>query len=169
MTDARTEYASDDEIRPSDFIVDGKMESTKAVIYYGGFISYKYDISPESVVKNLSTLISNKWAQIDPLLVLDKVEFDAAIASLEADLSAENADTSALNSLLGKTNEKFVMTAKSALAKVVFGSVVSPIARLELGTIVRHAQALLDYVAPVVVAQVAPTLAVVVEREVVSV
>lgn len=134
----------------------GKLDSEKALTYYGGFIAAKFGIPVATIMEFASTIRSN-YNEVEPFLLVDTGdEFKQAIIALEAQLSAEAAEATRIASVTGATAKKSAEKALSAVSSITLGQVVGPDAKFILGQVIAHAQMLINYESqPVVVKQVA--------------
>jgi hypothetical protein len=143
ITQASQHFGADNTLVPSGFISTGeKLDSAKAVVLYGGFISNKYGVAPKDVF-SMRDVISKKYADLNGLLDLAKDEFLPALEELEAELVVEVAEKAALESQLGLDAERFVKSASVAIDKVVI--VRSPKVRYELEQLAKRIENLLEY------------------------
>jgi hypothetical protein len=141
---ASKHFSADKTLVPSNFYQSGeKLDSAKALVLFGGFISYKYGVDPEKVY-SMRDVISKKYDVIDTILDYDKDEFITQINQMETKIAADVAIAQAERTKFGLDAEASIAQARKALDKVTI--LKTPKARQELEDLIASAQAKLEFI-----------------------
>jgi hypothetical protein len=140
---ASKHFSADKTLVPSNFYQSGeKLDSAKALVLFGGFISYRYGTTPENVYA-MRDVIAKKYEVIESILDYDKDDFFTQINALESDIATQVAFTQAEKSKYGLDSEANIASANKSLSKVTM--VKTPKARQELEDLIASAQRLLSF------------------------
>lgn len=140
---ASKHFSADKTLVPSNFYQSGeKLDSAKALVLFGGFISYRYGTTPENVYA-MRDVIAKKYDVIESILDYDKDDFFTQINALESDIATQVAFAQAEKAKFGLDAEANIATAIKSLQKV--SMVKTPKARQELEDLIASAQRLLSF------------------------
>ena len=147
-------YADDVTLMPHTYVTD-KFEAAKAITAFGGYIVFKYNLTPEAVFTQREA-IANHYLDLD--FGLDKANFVDALNVYEAQDTKKVANKDARDKALGLTTNKAAKT----IADTANSISVSDMAKASLLTrdiLERAAEriaTLLAYKSPVEVVVVSP-------------
>jgi len=142
ITQASKHFSADKTLVPSNFITADKLDSAKALVLFGGFISYKYGIDAKAVYA-LRETISKKYEVINTILDYDKDDFLAELNGLKASMDAKTAIDTAEKDKFGITDEQNLKAAFKVASKVTY--IKTPKARQEALDLIAHLQTLVAY------------------------
>jgi len=142
ITQASKHFSADKTLVPSNFITAEKLDSAKALVLFGGFISYKYGVDAKDVYA-LRNVIAKKYEVINNILDYEKDEFISELNELKASLDRDIAVQTAEKDKYGITDEQNLSAAFKTASKVTF--IKTPKARQEALDLIAHLETLVAY------------------------
>lgn len=142
-------YADDVTLMPHTYVTD-KFESAKAITAFGGYIVFKYNLTPEAVFASREA-IANHYLDLD--FGLDAGSFIDALNAYEAQDTIKTNTENARQKALGLTTNKTSVSVLEAVSKITVSDMsrASLVTRDNLEQTVARIQTLLAYKSPVVV------------------
>lgn len=147
-------YADDVTLMPHTYVTD-KFESAKAITAFGGYIVFKYNLTPEAVFTQREA-IANHYLDLD--FGLDAGSFIDALNAFEAQDTIKTNTENARQKALGLTTNKTSVSVLEAVSKITVSDMsrASLVTRDNLEQTVARIQTLLAYKSPVVVVEATP-------------
>lgn len=115
-------FSEDSSLTPASFTIE--LDTPKAVTLYGGFISYKYDITPE-VAYSMRLVIGEYKRGLDDHLADTTAEFMENFAVLESAYNSGVSAKIAQDQFLGKDTTRAVKALESNISTLLPNSYIS--------------------------------------------